>query len=643
MKHIVVDPVTRIEGHLRVEAQVDEGTGKVQDALSSGTAWRGLELIVNGRDPRDAWAYVQRICGVCTTAHALASVRAVEDALGIKIPKNANYIRNIMAASLTVQDHIVHFYHLHALDWVSPVAALSANPDATAALQNTVLNTYQLPLRGPVEMETEAFAKELPRATPMYFKGIQDRVKKIVESGQLGIFAAQWWDHPDYNILPPEVHLMAVAHYVEMLDKQRELVTPHVVFGGKNPHPHYLVGGMPCSISQDDGNAPINTARLAIVDRAINLGRTLVNQYYLPDLLAIGGIYAKAGMVDGGGLAKERVLGFGQYPLDTYSGTSDGGYFKSLLIRCNGVVENFASGAEAAKFTELRAEDLANPDVFGENTVHGWYEYESKEGDAKAIHPYDGQTKPKYTGPKVGTPTDWKELDEKGKYSWLKTPLWRGKMCEVGPLARYIIIYTKAKQNLLPEITWAEKMMVDQIDAVSKVLNIPPHVWLPTMLGRTAARALDCQLNAEISKFFFEKLISNLRTGDLTVANMEKWEPSSWPSKAKGVGLYEAPRGALSHWVNIEGGSIKNYQCIVPTTWNACPRDDKAGHGAYEQAMIDTRVKIPDKPLELVKVIRSFDPCMACATHLYNTKGEKIRVVTTDPYGGGISPDCADM
>jgi hydrogenase large subunit len=633
MKHVTVDPVTRIEGHLRVEMTVDEGSGKVTDALSSGTAWRGLELIMNGRDPRDAWAYIQRICGVCTTAHALASVRAVEDALGIKIPKNANYIRNIMAASLTVQDHIVHFYHLHALDWVSPIEALKADPAATANLQNTVLNTYQLPFRNPNASDTEAYPKAFPEATPAYFKAIKDKIQAIVSGGQLGIFAAQWWDHPDYQILPPEVHLMAVAHYLEMLDKQKDLVTPHVVFGGKNPHPHYIVGGMPCSISLDDGNAPVNTARLAIVDRAVNLARTLCNYFYLPDLLAIGHIYVQKGMTDGGGLAKTRVLGFGAYPMDAYSGTSNGDFFRQCLIRCNGVVENFGAGVAQAKFTELTAEDLSNPEVFNEGVAHSWYEYPSANSD-KALHPWDGVTEAKFTKPKVGTPTDWKELDEKGKYSWLKTPKWHGKLCEVGPLARYIVIYTRAQQKMLPEPTWAEKMMLDQIDAVSKVLNLPPHVWLPTMVGRTAARALDAQLHAEIEKFFFDQLIANIKAGDTQVANMAKWDPSEWPKKTKGVGLYEAPRGALSHWVNIESGSITNYQCIVPTTWNACPRDDHAGHGAYELAMMDTRVKVPDKPLEIVKVVRSFDPCMACATHIFNTEGEKLRVVTTDPYTG---------
>ena len=633
MKHVVVDPVTRIEGHLRVEVQVDEASGKVQDALSSGTAWRGLELIMNDRDPRDAWAYIQRICGVCTTAHALASLRAVEDALGITIPKNANYIRNIMAASQTVQDHMIHFYHLHALDWVSPVEALKADPIATANLQNTILQTYKLPLAGPAGINTEAYPKDFPQATPQYFDTIKGKVKAIVESGQLGIFAAQWWDHPDYQLLPPEVHLLAVAHYLEMLDKQRELVTPHVIFGGKNPHPHYVVGGMPCSISLDDGNAPVNTGRLAIVDRAINTGRTLVNNFYLPDLLAIGTMYVQKGMVDGGGLAKERVLGFGAYPIEPFSGTSNDDFFKNQLIRCNGVVENFAKGAAAAKYTEVRGEDVASPEVFTEGVEHAWYEYSGAQKSA-SLHPWEGVTSPKFTGPKEGTPTDWKALNEQGKYSWLKTPKWHGKLCEVGPLARYIIIYTKAKQGVLGELTWAEKMMVDQIEAVSKVLNLQPEVWMTTMVGRTAVRGLEAQLNAEISKFFFDKLIANIKTGDTTVANMAKWDPKSWPKEARGAGLYEAPRGALSHWIVIKDGKTANYQAIVPTTWNSCPRDEKGAHGAYEAAMIDTKVKVPDKPLEILKVVRSFDPCMACATHLYNAKGDKIKVVTTDPYTG---------
>ena len=632
MKHVVVDPITRIEGHLRVEIQVDEATGKVTDAISSGTAWRGLELVMNDRDPRDAWAYIQRICGVCTSSHALGCLRAVEDAFGITIPKNAHYIRNIIAACLGHQDHIIHFYHLHALDWVSPLEALKADPAATAALQNTVLSTYRLPFRGPQGLDTEAYPHDVPVSNADYYAAIQAKVQKIVESGQLGIFSAQWWDHPDYQMLPPEVHLMAISHYLEMLDKQRDLVVPHVVFGGKNPHPHYCLGGMPCSISMEDGNAPINTARLVIVDRSIQSARTMMNDYYLPDVLAIGHLYVQKGYVSGGGLAKERVLAFGMFPEEPFSGATNGDFFTKLLVRCNGVVENFAGGVMQAKVYDFKMEDVSDPEVISESVEHGWYEYSG--GDSKGLHPWDGETKPHYTEPKEGTKTEWKALNEQGKYSWLKTPKWRGKLCEVGPLARYIVLYTKAKQGLLGELSWAEKMIVDQIDAVTKVLGVPAEAWLPSTVGRTAARALDAQLQAEISKYFFDKLVANIKSGDTRVVNNEKWDPSTWPKEAKGVGFYEAPRGGLSHWVVIKDGKVANYQAVVPTTWNACPRDDAAGHGAYEMSMMDTPVKIADKPLEIVKAVRSFDPCMACSTHLFNAKGEKIRVVTTDPYAG---------
>ena len=628
MAHVVVDPITRIEGHLRVEVEVNP-EGKVTDAISSGTAWRGLELIMKDRDPRDAWAYIQRICGVCTTAHALCSVRAVEDALGISIPTNANYIRNIMAATLTVQDHLVHFYHLHALDWVSPVEALSADPVKTAELQTALVNSYRLDLKVPTEIATEAYPHDFPAATSKYFATVQSKVKAIVDSGQLGIFAAQWWDHPDYKILPPEVHLLAVAHYLEMLDKQREIVTPHVVFGGKNPHPHYVVGGVPCAISLTDGNAPVNTARLAIVDRAINFGRSLINNYYLPDLIAIGNLYVKAGKVDGGGLSKKRVMAFGDYPLTGYKGTSNGGgYFNNLLIRSQGVVEDFADGVDKATFYEITADDLKVSTEITEGVEHAWYEYP----EHKDLHPWKGITKPNYTGPKTGTPTMWETLDENGKYSWLKTPKWRGKLCEVGPLATYIIIYTKSKKGLLNDATWAEKMMLDQIDVVTKVLGVAPEVWMTTMVGRTACRCLAAQVAAEVNRFFFDKLIENLKSGDTTTMNNEKWYPETWPKECVGVGLYEAPRGGLSHWVVIKDGKIDNYQCLVPTTWNACPRDDTAGHGAYELAMMDTNVRDSNKPLEIAKVIRSFDPCLACATHIYNAKGEEINAFSTDPY-----------
>lgn len=629
MKRIVVDPINRIEGHLRVEIKVNEATGKVEDALSSGTAWRGIELVLKGRDPRDAWLFAQRICGVCTTVHALACLRAVEDALGIQIPKNANYMRNIIAASQMIHDHIVHFYHLHALDWVSPVAALKADPAATAALQNTVLEKYSLKFEGPIAFDTNAYAKDFPKATTAYFREIQNKIKNIVESGQLGIFAAQYWDHPDYSILPPEAHLMAVAHYLNMLDRQRDLVTSHLVFGGKNPHPHYIVGGMPCSISMNDMNASVNTERLALVGTSVDLAIDLVNSFYIPDVLVIGDLFIKAGHVDGGGLAGKRVLSFGDFPEERYSGISNGDYFNNLLVRSNGVVENFGEGADRAAFYPLEGKDLSDPAVLAEGVEHAWYNYPEASKD---LHPWSGITSPQYTGPKEGTKTAWKYLDEAGKYSWIKTPKWNGKMVEVGPLAKYIIVYTKVKKGFLQQPTWAEKFMVDQIEAVSKLLNMPPEKWMPTTVGRTAVRGLDAQLNAYINKYFLDKLINNIKAGDTTVANTNTWDQANWPKEARGVGLHEAPRGGLSHWVTIKNGKIDNYQAIVPSTWNACPRDTNAGYGAYESSMIETKVKIAEKPLEILRVVHSFDPCLACATHLYDGQGKELSVVRTDPY-----------
>lgn len=629
MKRVVVDPITRIEGHLRIETIVDEATGKVQDALSSGTAWRGLEIIMKGRDPRDGWLFAQRICGVCTTVHALASLRAVEDALQIPIPRNANYIRNIIHASQTAQDHVIHFYHLHGLDWVSPVEALKADPAKTAALQNVVLDKYLVPFAGPIEFAHDGYPDDFPKATTLYFKEVQRKIKEIVESGQLGMFAANWWDHPDYAILPPEVHLMAISHYLNLLDLQRDMVLSHVVFGGKNPHPHYVVGGMPCSISMNDMNAPVNTERLAVVERSINLSLAAVNFFYLPDLLAVGDIYAKQGLFDGGGLAKERVLGYGEFPDEPYTGIANGDFHAKLLWRSNGVVENFALGVAGAKFTNVEGKDFADPTIIQEGVNHAWYTYPDEN---KALHPWEGQTNEKFTDPKEGTKTQWKYLDENGKYSWIKTPKWMGKLAEVGPLARYIVTYVKVKQGIM-QPTWVEKMVVDQIDHVSKLLNVSPEKWMLSTLGRTITRGLDAQVAAYLSKYFFDKLLINIKNGDTAVANMTKWEPTSWPQTAKGVGISEAPRGALGHWVVIDNMRIANYQCVVPTTWNACPRDEQGNHGAYEAALMDTKVKVADKPLEVVKAIRSFDPCIACATHLYDNEGKEIIVVRTDTMG----------
>jgi hydrogenase large subunit len=624
MKRIVVDPITRIEGHLRLELVLDDN-GKVQDAVSSGTAWRGIEVVLKDRDPRDAWAFAGRICGVCTSEHSNVSLRAVEDALGIEIPKNANYIRNIMAGAIMVHDHLVHFYHLHALDWVSPVAALKADPVAAASLQQAILANYQIKLEGPGH-DYDAYSKATPNAGPAYFQEIQGKVKEIVDSGRLGIFAAHWWDHPDYELLPPEVHLIGVAHYLATLDAQRDIMIPHIVFGGKNPHPHYAVGGMPCAISMNDMNAPVNSNRLAMVDNAISMTKSLVDQYYIADVLAIAQIHLAKGQTGGGGLAKERVLGYGDYPDNTFKGIGE--FYDRILMRSNGIVENFAGGVQQAKFYPFGAQDLTDLSVITESIDHSWYKYPD---GSKSLHPWQGVTEPNYqfTGKMSGK--QWQQLDESGKYSWLKTPTWRGKTAEVGPLARYIIVYTKVKQNVI-QPNWVETMMVQQIEAASKLFNLAPETWLPTTVGRTVARAFESQVCVALERYFFNKLIENIKNGDTTVMNNDKWEPSSWPKKAQGVGAHEVPRGSLGHWVVIENGRIKNYQAVVPTTWNACPRDGNGQHGAFEMSMMDTPVKVAEKPLEILRSIHSFDPCLACAAHLYDAKGEEVSLVFTDPY-----------
>ena len=631
MKRIVVDPITRIEGHLRVEMNVDEGTGKVTDALSSGTAWRGIELVMKNRDPRDAWAFVQRICGVCTSTHALASLRAVEDALKIRIPKNANYIRNIMHSSVDAHDHTVHFYHLHALDFISPVRALEADPAKTAEVANSVLAAYNFSdLRAPSSRdEVEAYPKTFPTASPAFFQALKLKVEKLVKSGQLGIFSAHYWDHPDYNILPPEVHLMAVAHYLNVLDKQRDMVIPHVIFGGKNPHPHYIIGGMPCSISMNDMNAPVNAQRLSAVETSIDASRAIVESYYLPDVLAIGAAFVKAGITDGGGLSKKRVLAYGSYPDEPYQDIVSGDYNEKCVVRCNGVVENFAQGVENATFIPLSGKDFMDSGFIAEEVEHSWYKYPAGK---TSLHPSEGITDPNFTGPKVGTKEDWKELDETKKYSWIKSPTMKGKPCEVGPLAKYIVVYTKVKKGILKNPTWAEKMMVDQVDRVSAVLGLPAHVWLCSTVGRTAARALDAQVAVNLQKYFHNKLVANIKSGDTTVAYSENWHPEKWPKDVKGVGILDAPRGALGHWVHIKNSRIENYQCVVPTTWNACPKTVAKEHGAYEESMLDTHLKKPEHPLEVVRSIHSFDPCLACATHLYNKKGELIASANTDVF-----------
>lgn len=568
-ERIVVDPITRIEGHLRIEAEIENG--HIKDAYSSGTMVRGIETIVKDRDPRDVWAFVGRICGVCTSTHSLTSVRAVENAFDIVIPPNAQMVRNIMANTLHMHDHVVHFYHLHALDWVDVVSALKADPAAasTAAQQ---LSPW-------------------PKSSTGYFKTIQDRVKKFVESGQLGIFANGYWGHPAYK-LSPEQNLIAVAHYLEALEWQKEIVKVHAVFGGKNPHPNYLVGGMPCSINLNEANA-INAERLAFVKKRLDDAKTFINQVYIPDLLMIASVYKDEWSKIGGGV--ENYLAFGDYPMH-------GNDVESYKMP-RGIILN-------RDLSKVHPVDANSPEEIKEYIYHSWYKY--SKGDNTGLHPFDGETELHYTGPRP----PYKNLDVNDKYSWIKTPRWKEQPMEVGPLARMLVAYAAGAEP--------QKSLIDE---TLKELDLPAEALFST-LGRTAARGLETKLCADWALECYDKLIANL-ANDTRMVNNEKWEEKSWPKQAQGVGLTEAPRGALAHFIVVENNRVKNYQMVVPTTWNASPRDEKGIRSAYEAALVGTPIHDPKLPLEILRTIHSFDPCLACAVHLYDEKGDYVHQMDT--------------
>ncbi|MBC9072511.1 nickel-dependent hydrogenase large subunit [Thauera sp. CAU 1555] len=580
-KRVVVDPVTRIEGHMRVEVNLDENN-VIRNAVSTGTMWRGLEVILRGRDPRDAWAFTERICGVCTGTHALTSVRAVEDALGIAIPENANTIRNLMQLNLYVHDHLVHFYHLHALDWVDVVSALKADPKATSALAQSI--------------------SSWPKSSPGYFRDLQNRLKKFVESGQLGPFMNGYWGNPAYK-LPPEANLMAVAHYLEALDFQKEIVKVHTIFGGKNPHPNWLVGGMPCAINLDGVGAvgAINMERLNLVKSIIDQTKEFIEQVYIPDLLAIASFYK--GWLHGGGLSSQAMLSYGDIPQRANDYTAP-----NLLLPRGAIING-----DLSKIHEV---DIKDPEQVQEFVSHSWYKYAD---ETKGLHPWDGVTEPNFVLGKntKGSKTAIESLDEEGKYSWIKAPRWRGHAMEVGCLSRMVLGYLQPQQY---------PFIKDTIDAVLGKLDVPVQALFST-LGRTAARGIETLYCANLQVEQFDKLMANLKAGDLTTANIDKWEPETWPKEAKGAGFTEAPRGALGHWIKIKDGKIDNYQAVVPTTWNGSPRDHKGQIGAFEASLLDTPLAKADEPLEILRTLHSFDPCLACSTHVMSPDGQEMTQV----------------
>ncbi len=565
-ERIVVDPITRIEGHLRIEAQMDGN--KIKSAYSSGTMVRGIETILKGRDPRDAWAFAQRICGVCTLVHGLASIRAVENALDYKVPKNADLIRNLMNGAQHIHDHVMHFYHLHALDWVDVVSALSADPKATSELAQSI-SSY-------------------PKSSPGYFADMKKKLKGFVESGQLGIFANAYWGHPAYK-LPPEANLMAVSHYLEALAWQRDVARLHTIFGGKNPHPNFVVGGVPCAIDLNSDSA-INIKKLSQVQDIIHQMKTFVDQVYVPDTLAIAGFY-KDWTTRGEGLG--NFLTFGDFP-------SNGMDDPSGFMIPSGAILN-------RDINTIHDVDMNAADEIKEYISHSWYDYE--KGKDAGLHPYDGETNLNYTGPKP----PYQHLDVDQSYSWLKSPRWKGHAMEVGPLARVLMLYASGHEQTRELVG----MTLNKLDV--------PVTALFSTLGRTAARTLETKIIADAMQGWYDDLITNLKAGDTRTFNEVLWEPSSWPKSAQGVGFMEAPRGGLAHYIVIEDEIIKNYQAVVPSTWNAGPRDDKGQPGAYEAALQDNHSLYDTKqPVEILRTIHSFDPCLACAVHLTDPDGNEI-------------------
>ncbi len=562
MSHVVIDPVTRIEGHLRIEAEVDGGA--VKQAWSSSTMFRGIEIILQGRDPRDAWAFAQRICGVCTTVHAIASIRAVENAIGARPPPNARILRNLIMASQCVLDHVMHFYHLHALDWVDITSALKADPGKTSDLAQSL--------------------SDWPLSSKSYFAGVAKRLTGFVERGQLGPFNNAYWGHPAYK-LPPEANLLAVAHYLEALDWSRDFSKIHAILGGKNPHlQSFLVGGMATPIDPDK-QASINAGTLVGLKEQVAKARDFVARVYLPDVLAIASFY-KEWAAQGAGVGNYLV--HGEYPLDD----SD----RPPLYYPPGVI----FGKDLGKIEPFDKQKIA------EYVTHSWYQYAG--GDEKALHPSLGETHPHFTGPAP----PYERLDTSAKYSWLKSPRYDGKAMEVGPLARQLVAYASGHARV--------KELVD--GALAK-LGVGTEALFST-LGRIAARAIETVVLSEKISDWVDELAANMAHGDLRIHDNSKWDPDSWPKDAMGGGFHEAPRGFLSHWVHIVDKKIARYQCVVPSTWNAGPRDASGQPGPYEASLVGTPVHDPEQPLELLRTIHSFDPCMACGVHVVDAKGREI-------------------
>ncbi len=578
-----------------MEAVVRDGV--IAEAYSTGTMVRGIEIIVKDRDPRDVWAFVMRVCGVCTSMHGLASVRAVENALGIEVPANAEMVRNVMLGTLQSRDHLVHFYQLDALDWVDIVSALKADPTEASRIAQSL---------SPLSADFTPWGQN----SPGYFADVQRKVKKFLEANpKNNLFSTnRWcWGSKLYQ-LPPEVNLVGLAHYLQALDFQKEICKIQTIFGGKNPHPNYLVGGMACAINMQDPNA-INMSRLAFVSEIIGQIRDFANAVFLPDALAILSFYPEWTKI-GGGL--HNYLSYGDFPMGHFGETD-------TYLSKRGIVLD-------RNLSEVVEFDPTSLDGLQEFVNNAWYKY--SVGKDKGLHPSIGETILDYTGPTEKF--DWLGGDK--PYSWIKTPRYKGMPMEVGPLARLAVNYAAGDSHT---IDLADKAVARLAEYARKFNGRDCDITTQSLFstaGRILARAIDAVLAADYLSISYNKLIDNIKAGDESMFNGSKWEPDSWPKDCMGYSLSEAPRGALAHYAHITNKKISNYQMVVPTTWNASPRDPMGQHSAFEASVIGTPVQgmaadSAEMALSIVRTLHSFDPCMACAVHLYDENGTVIHKI----------------
>ena len=568
MSHIIVDPITRIEGHLRIEAVIDDNN-VIKDAFASSTMFRGIETILKGRDPRDAGLLAMRICGVCTGTHYQRSIEAVEDAFKITIPKNARLVRNLVQGALYIHDHVVHFYHLHGLDWVDITSALKADPALA-------------------EAESYNWCKTPYGVSKSELVQIQERLTKFVNQGRLGIFANAYWGNKSYK-LTPEQNLIATAHYLQALDLQRDAAKLMAIFGGKMPHPQsFVVGGVTCV--QDIKNPE----RIALFKTLLKKFSHFIKTAYLPDLAMAGVKYVDEALA-GTGAGLKNFMTYGDFRLD------DTGFYNSKLLFPRGVVLN----GDLSKVIPFDQSKVA------EDVTHSWY-----KGD-KPLHPYEGVTNPNYTGLEKKS-DGFAYLKTNEKYSWIKSPIYDDNRVEVGPLARMVVGVASGDERITKYVTGFLALLGEKLG-----LGKPaPTTALFSTVGRTAARAIETELMADVMMEWCDELAKNVASGDLST--WTEFDFNKVSRDAQGHGLAEAPRGGLGHWVKIKDGKIENYQAVVPSTWNAAPRDYKNRMGAYEAALIGTKVSNVEQPLEILRTIHSFDPCIACAVHIIDTKGREL-------------------